>query len=286
MDCCLMQVANVKSDDGPKLAVITAAGAAIVDAEGAPRSVDELVRGGDDARQRAMRASAEANPIAVPELAGLCIPWPSKIICIGLNYHRHAVEVKMQPTETPFIFSKFDNALAAAGQAVRLPLGGQKYDYEGELGVVIGRRAVRVPESAALEYVWGYCNANDLSDRDLQVRTSQVMLGKTLDGFLPVGPGLVSADEVGDPQNLRIRTWLNSEIRQDSSTSDMIFSVAELVSYLSNYIPLEVGDFIATGTPEGVILGRESPVWMKPGDIVEVEVQGLGRLVTPLAIGQ
>jgi 2-keto-4-pentenoate hydratase/2-oxohepta-3-ene-1,7-dioic acid hydratase in catechol pathway len=140
-----------------------------------------------------------------------------------------------------------------------------------------------VSEEDALDYVWGYCNCNDLSARELQARTTQFTLGKALDGFLPVGPMLVSSDEVGDPQNLRIQTWLNGELRQDSNTADMVFSVAEVISYISRYIPLEPGDFIATGTPEGVILGRDPKVWMRPGDIVEVEIQGLGRLTTPLA---
>jgi 2-keto-4-pentenoate hydratase/2-oxohepta-3-ene-1,7-dioic acid hydratase in catechol pathway len=286
MGYCLMRVTSVKTDDGPRLAIVKANGTAVVDAPGAPNSVNDLVRGGDEARRQAERAVEDTHLMARPELAGLCIPWPNKIICIGLNYRRHAAEARMKVTETPMMFSKFHNTLAAAGEAVRLPLNAEKYDYEAELGVVIGRRAFRVSEATALDYVWGYCNANDLSARDLQMRTSQVMLGKTLDGFLPVGPALVSADEAGDPQNLTIRAWLNGEIRQDSNTSDMIFSVSELVSYLSNYIALEVGDFIATGTPEGVILGREPQIWMKPGDIVEVEVQGLGRLATHLVTGE
>jgi 2-keto-4-pentenoate hydratase/2-oxohepta-3-ene-1,7-dioic acid hydratase in catechol pathway len=150
---------------------------------------------------------------------------------------------------------------------------------------VMGRTGMHLPEAQALDYVWGYCNVNDLSARDLQFRTSQNLLGKTLNGFMPVGPELVSADEIGDPQNLRVRTWLNGELRQDSNTSDMIFSVRELVSYVSQYIPLEPGDIIATGTPEGVINGRDPQIWMKAGDVVEVEVDGLGRLITPLVAG-
>ena len=191
----------------------------------------------------------------------------------------------MKLTDTPTMFAKFSNTLSASGKPVPLPSTATQYDYEAELGVVIGRRAARVSEKHALDYVWGYCNANDLSARELQARTSQFLLGKTLDGFLPVGPELVSADEVGNPQDLTIRAWLNGELRQNSNTSDMVFSVSEIVSYISEYLPLEVGDFIATGTPEGVILGREPKVWMKAGDVVEIEVQGLGRLVTPLIAG-
>jgi 2-keto-4-pentenoate hydratase/2-oxohepta-3-ene-1,7-dioic acid hydratase in catechol pathway len=160
----------------------------------------------------------------------------------------------------------------------------RQYDYEVELGVVIGRRAAYVERDQALEYVLGYCTANDLSARDLQMRTSQWLLGKTLDGFCPVGPYIVTRDDVPDPQQLELKTWVNGELRQNSSTADMIFSVAEIVSYASQYMTLEPGDLIITGTPEGVILGMPEPrTWLKSGDEVTVEVQGLGRLVTPLA---
>ncbi len=151
------------------------------------------------------------------------------------------------------------------------------------MGVVIGQKASAVSVEEALEYVLGYCSANDLSARDLQMRTSQWLLGKTLDGFCPIGPYLVTRDEVPDPQQLELRTWVNGELRQNSSTADMIFSVAEIVSYASHHMTLDPGDVIITGTPEGVILGMPEPrAWLKPGDEVIVEVQGLGRLVTPL----
>jgi 2-keto-4-pentenoate hydratase/2-oxohepta-3-ene-1,7-dioic acid hydratase in catechol pathway len=279
-----MRITNVQTKRGSRLAVARPDGWAVVDAPGAPTSVDDLIQGGDEARGKAERAVASEQSSNGPVL-GLCIPWPGKIICIGLNSRRHAVEAGMQLTETPAIFGKFRNSLAASGTPVSLPTTAQQYDYEAELGVVIGQRAVKVSEHDALDYVWGYCNANDLSARELQARTSQVMLGKMLDGFLPVGPVLVSTDEVGDPQTLSIRAWLNGELRQASNTADMVFSVSQLVSYISQYVPLEVGDFIATGTPEGVILGRDPKVWMKAGDVVEVEVEGLGRLVTPLVTG-
>lgn len=209
---------------------------------------------------------------------GPCVPTPGKIICIGLNYRRHAEETHAQVPSTPILFSKFSNALAACGDEVPLPEVARQYDYEAELGVVIGRRACRVSEAVALDHVWGYCNCNDVSARDLQFRSSQWLLGKTLDRFLPVGPHLVSGDEVGDPQSLGIRCILNGEVRQDSSTSDMIFGVAELVTYISRHLVLEPGDLIATGTPQGVIQGRGDGRWMVPGDEVVVEVGNLGRL--------
>lgn len=151
-------------------------------------------------------------------------------------------------------------------------------DYEAELCVVIGKRARYVSEADALDHVLGYCNANDLSERALQFASSQWLLGKTLDKFLPIGPYLVTADEVNDPQSLPVRGWLNGELRQNSHTSDMIFSVAQCISYASQFFTLEPGDIISTGTPEGVILGMKDKVWMKPGDVYEVEIGPLGRL--------
>ncbi len=276
-----MRVANTSTDNGSRLAVEHAGSWRLISAPDAPASVDELVRGGDAARQRVAQLAPSGEPVA-EEALGLCIPSPQKILCIGLNYRRHAVEANMPLSPTPVIFAKFNNTLIASRQPVGLPTTGEAYDYEAELAVVIGRRAVNVSEESALDYVWGYCNCNDLTERELQNRTSQFILGKTLDGFLPVGPWLVTADEIGDPQQLPIRCWLNGELRQDSNTSDMVFSVREIISYISRYLPLEVGDIIATGTPGGVILGRDPKVWMKAGDVVDVEVGGLGRLTSPL----
>lgn len=277
-----MRVTNIETDSGPRLAIDNGRGLALIESDGVARTVDELVRGGDQALERLQRAAAQSQPVD-DAVAGVCVPLPGKIICVGLNYRRHALETGSAVPATPVIFGKFNNTLVASGLVVRLPSTAEQYDYEAELGVLIGRRAVSVSEERALDYVWGYCNCNDLSARDLQSRTSQFMLGKTLDGFLPVGPLLVSKDEVRDPQNLTIQSWLNGELRQNSNTADMVFSVSEIISYVSRYIPLEPGDFIATGTPEGVILGREPKVWMKDGDVVDVAVERLGRLTTPLA---
>ncbi|MFZ5826121.1 MAG: fumarylacetoacetate hydrolase family protein [Bacillota bacterium] len=210
------------------------------------------------------------------------VPAPSKLICIGLNYRKHALESKMAIPTSPVVFSKFANAIAGPGDEIPLPGCAQEYDYEAELVAVIGRRARNVSVAEALDYVLGYCNSNDLTARDLQFRTSQWLLGKSLDRFMPLGPYLVTADQMGDPQALQIRLWLNGELRQESSTADMIFSVAEVVSYLSQHMTLEPGDLISTGTPEGVIMGMAERVWLKPGDRVEVEVEGLGRLTNTM----
>ena len=209
---------------------------------------------------------------------GPCAANPGKIICVGLNYRRHAVESGMPIPTSPVLFPKYSNAIAAPGEPVALQTNAVEYDYEAELGVVIGRRVKHVSEQDALNYVLGYCNLNDLSARDLQFRTSQWLLGKTLDKFMPIGPYLVTPDEVGDPQALDIRCWVNGTLRQNSSTADMVFNVAYLVSYLSQYMTLEPGDVIATGTPEGVIFGMQEKQWLKPGDEVSIEIAGLGRL--------
>jgi 2-keto-4-pentenoate hydratase/2-oxohepta-3-ene-1,7-dioic acid hydratase in catechol pathway len=209
---------------------------------------------------------------------GPVVPAPGKIICIGLNYRRHAAETNSPVPETPVVFSKFQNTICGSGDSVALPTVATQYDYEVELGVVIGKLTRNVSTEEALDHVFGYCTANDISVRDLQMRTSQWLLGKTLDNFLPIGPYLVTADEVGEPQTLQIRCWVNGELRQDSHTGDMIFSVAEIISYISRYFALEPGDLIVTGTPEGVAMGREDKPWLKPGDEVEVEVERLGKL--------
>lgn len=216
---------------------------------------------------------------------GPCLPRPGKIICIGLNYRKHAQESRMEIPPVPILFSKFQNAVAAAGDPVPFPSNASKFDYEAELAVVIGRRARYVAKEQALGYVLGYCNANDLSERDLQGKTSQWLLGKSLDKFLPVGPYLLTADEAPDPQNWPVRCWLNGELRQNSNTADMIFPVAQLISFVSQYMTLDPGDLISTGTPEGVILGKPQPrTWMKAGDVVTVEVGPLGKLTNQMVV--
>ena len=212
---------------------------------------------------------------------GPCVPQPGKIICLGMNYQRHVAKPEPGQEPSPILFAKYNNSLAAAGEVIPLPPVAVEYDYEAEMAVVMGRRAQQVSEAEALAYVFGYCNANDLSARELQRRTSQWMLGKMLDKFLPLGPYLVTADEVPNPQDLSIRAWVNGELGQDATTADMIFSVAYLISYMSHYFTLEAGDVIATGTPDRV--PRPAKTWLKAGDRVEIEVQGLGRLTNRMA---
>ena len=216
---------------------------------------------------------------------GPCVPSPGKILCVGLNYLRHAEESGMAKPSTPVLFSKVSNSIAGPGEAIPLPNHAKEFDYEAELVVVIGKRAKNVSENAALDHVLGYCNGNDISERNLQMLTGQWLLGKTLDKFMPLGPYAVTADEAGDPNDMSVRLWFNGDLRQDSNTSDLIFSVPEVISYASRYMTLEPGDVISTGTPEGVILGMDEKVWMKPGDETIVEVGRLGRLFTRMTAG-
>ena len=198
--------------------------------------------------------------------------------CIGLNYSKHAAETGANPPSEPILFSKASSALSGPFDPVMLPKNSQKSDWEVELGVVIGQEASYVKESEALNYVSAYCTINDVSEREFQIeRGGQWIKGKSAPGFGPCGPVLVTADEVPDPQDLRLTMSLNGEVQQDSSTSDMIFSVAEIISYMSRFMTLRPGDLIATGTPEGVGMGQKPPRFLKAGDVMELEVQGLGR---------
>jgi 2-keto-4-pentenoate hydratase/2-oxohepta-3-ene-1,7-dioic acid hydratase in catechol pathway len=235
---------------------------------------------GDLAEVFAGRAPTRGRAVdeAALELAP-CVPHPGKIICVGLNYRMHALESNVPLPEKPIVFSKLNNALAASGQDIPLPGVSVQYDYEAELVVVIGRTARSVSERDAQNHVWGYCNGNDLSARDLQEQSSQWLLGKSLDAFAPIGPWLVSSEEAGEPAEMSIQCTVNGEVRQSSSVGDMVFTVAELVSFISRHITLEPGDLIFTGTPGGTADGRPDPPWLKAGDEVVVEVGPLGRLV-------
>lgn len=211
----------------------------------------------------------------------LPIAVPSKIICVGLNYRDHAAESGMAIPERPLIFSKWPNTLIGPGDAIVLPTLSDQVDYEAELGVVIGTRAAKVAVADALAHVKGYCCANDVSARDVQLGDGQWARGKSLDTFCPVGP-LVPASQVPDPQQLRIRAVLNGETMQDASTADMIFSVAEIVSFISQGITLEPGDLILTGTPPGVGFARKPPIFLRAGDEITVEIDGIGSLANPV----
>lgn len=282
---------GVRTDRG---VIDVAAAQAALGASGqaAPESVDEVIAGGEAALAALAdlvgRADAAEAVWLLDEASltlGPAVPNPGKIICVGLNYRKHAEESGAAIPESPVLFSKFSNTVAAPDEDVPLPGSATQYDYEVELGVIIGKPVKNVSEADALCTVFGYVTANDLSARDLQTRTSQWILGKTLDKFMPIGPYLVTADDVPDPQALQLRTWMNGELRQDSNTGDMIFTVGEIISYISKHFSLAPGDVIITGTPAGVILGLPEKNWLKAGDVVEVEVEGLGKLSNRMVAG-
>jgi 2-keto-4-pentenoate hydratase/2-oxohepta-3-ene-1,7-dioic acid hydratase in catechol pathway len=227
-----------------------------------------------------------AAPTAVVPLADIRllapVPRPGKLICIGLNYKDHAAESRMALPASPVTFSKYATSVTHPASPVVLPAASGQVDYEAELAVVIGRRAKHVCRERAYHYVLGYTNLNDVSARDLQFADKQWQRGKSCDTFAPMGPAIVTADEISDPHALRIRLRLNGAVMQDSSTAQLIFGVDHLIAFLSETVTLEPGDVIATGTPSGVGFARHPPVYLKPGDIMEVEVEGLGVLSNPV----
>ncbi len=232
---------------------------------------------------RSSRAPAgEATPLAEITLLPP-VPDPEKIIGIGLNYRAHAAEARLEPPASPTFFAKFRNALRPDGATVEVPASTAKLDYEAEVAFVVGTRARDVAESDALEHIAGYTLFNDLSARDLQFATPQWMPGKVLDGGAPCGPAIVTRDEAGAADAIGIALDLNGERMQESTTEDLVFSIPELLAYLSSLMTLEPGDLVATGTPAGVGGAREPSVWLKPGDEVVVSSPQLGRLTTRIA---
>jgi 2-keto-4-pentenoate hydratase/2-oxohepta-3-ene-1,7-dioic acid hydratase in catechol pathway len=215
-------------------------------------------------------------------VSALPIDRPSKIVCVGLNYRDHAEEQGTDLPSAPLLFAKWPNALIGPGEPILIPRVSKKVDYEAELGVVIGERVRSVSAENALDSVRGYICLNDVSARDLQFSDGQWTRGKSADTFCPVGPQLIAAADVPDPQALRIRCLLNGEVMQDSTTANMIFPVAEIIAYASATMTLERGDLIATGTPAGVGIFRDPPVLLKDGDEVTIEIEGLGALTNPV----
>lgn len=221
--------------------------------------------------------SREEIEIAAP------VPRPNKIICIGLNYRNHAEESGMPIPSSPIIFSKFSTCITGANQPIILPKESAQVDYEAELAFIVGRRAKYVKKEDAMNYVFGYTNFNDVSARDFQFADGQWQRGKSCDTFAPMGEFIATIDEIAEPHNLKIQFRLNGETLQNSTTQELIFRIPELIEFLSRSITLEPGDVVATGTPPGVGFARKPPVFMKDGDVAEVEIEGLGILSNPVA---
>jgi acylpyruvate hydrolase len=248
-----------------------------------PTEMKAFLEGGQSARSLAEAALASMDRTDAVELNSVVlsapIPRPGKIICVGLNYRDHAEESNMPIPDTPTIFSKYANSVVGPGESIIIPRVTDKVDYEGELAFVIGRRGRYIGEEDALNYVAGYMAFNDVSARDFQMRTSQWTIGKTFDTFAPMGPALVTADEIPDPHDLDLCVKIGDEVLQSSNTRNLIFSVPALIAYLSQVMTLEPGDVVATGTPSGVGFARNPPRFLRPGDVVEVEIEGIGTLV-------
>jgi 2-keto-4-pentenoate hydratase/2-oxohepta-3-ene-1,7-dioic acid hydratase in catechol pathway len=299
-EMALLSIAN--SDGTETLGVKT--GDSVIDVRKASQllslpaafTLEQLLQEGSTSQLKklvdAVQSSPQAKAAIIPEAGityGRLFTKPGKIICIGLNYKRHAAEVKMQEPRQPILFNKYNNSLAAANCTVSLPPKeiSYKFDYETELLIVMGKKAQNVSEADAPHYIAGYCTSNDFSARDLQLETpgTQWMIGKTLDNFAPIGPYFVTSDLVGNPHKLKLETCVNGEVRQDWSTDDFIFNCYQVVSFISKHWALEPGDIIFTGTPHGVILGmpKDKQVWLKAGDQIESRIEKLGTLKFKLA---
>jgi 2-keto-4-pentenoate hydratase/2-oxohepta-3-ene-1,7-dioic acid hydratase in catechol pathway len=241
---------------------------------------DSIVPMGPDLVSYLEDGGADEGEPLPRELSALTAPVPSpqKIVCVGLNYKDHAAELNVDIPEKPVLFPKWANSVVGPNDVIEVPEAAKKIDYEAELAVVIGRRARGVSVASALDYVGGYMCANDVSARDLQFEGPQWTRGKAIDTFLPTGPWLVTPDEVGDPQSLGIRTIIGGEALQDSSTSLMVFSVAELISFISETMTLVPGDIIATGTPAGVGFVREPSRYLADGEEVTIEIERIGSI--------
>jgi 2-keto-4-pentenoate hydratase/2-oxohepta-3-ene-1,7-dioic acid hydratase in catechol pathway len=260
-----------------------------------PLQIDDVIRGGDQGLSALVETALTSPPAATAFVDesriafGPCVTNPEKILMLGFNYRKHAIETGTPIPTTPVLFTKCNNALSGHNGVIRLPSQvARQFDYEVELVLVIGRTASNVKAKDALSYVFGYCTGNDFSARDLQYKDgarSQFLLGKTCDGFAPIGPYLVTADQIPDPQKLKLECRVNGERRQSGNTSDMIFSCAEIISYASRYMTLKPGDIFFTGTPEGVIRGmpKKKRVWLKAGDKISTSVERLGELRFDLA---
>lgn len=284
----LVTYARDSQDSQPRLGVERPDGRILPAGDlGAAGTIEDLLAGGEAALARLRDAVAAAGPdaptLAADEVRLLApVPRPGKLVAVGLNYHDHAAEGGRPAPDEPMLFAKFSTAVVGPGATVEWdPTLTASVDLEAELGVVIGRTARRVPPAEALSYVLGYTCVNDVSARDLQTRDGQFVRAKSLDTFGPMGPAIVTTDEIPDPQTLAIRSYLGERLIQDSNTGDMIFDVATVVAHCSRAFTLEPGDVIATGTPAGVLVFRDPPERLHDGDVMTIEIERIGRLTNP-----
>ena len=272
-----MKLYNILVDNQIHLAAESGRGIIDLTAAGYAGDMDELIRGGCRCEIEKLLKDESLPTVKEPVYANI-MNKIGKLVCVGLNYKAHAEGIEMKLPEYPILFSKFDNALAPAGASVVLPPWENSYDYEAELVIVMGKDCWNVGEDEAMDYVFGYSCGNDFSLRDAQMRSGQWLIGKTMPGFGPCGPCIVTADEYDPNEGKAVRSYVNGQLRQNGTTADMIFNCAKIISYASRYIKLCPGDMIFTGTPSGVALEEKEKHWLKPGDVVDVEIEGIGVL--------
>ena len=286
-----MRLVTVQTDRGPRACVQNAQGQ-YVDLQAGDPSLPSSVRawlalGAEGARKAAaVRDAARPAVVYQPGQVTLLapVPDPRKVICLGLNYRDHAIETGAEIPTEPVLFNKFPTTIIGPGATIEKPAVSEQVDYEAELVVVIGQGGKHIPREQAMAHVGGYTVGHDVSARDWQIGKpgKQWLAGKTFDTFAPIGPALVTPDEVPDPHNLGIRLRLNGKTMQDSTTAQLIFRIDEVIAYISQIITLEPGDVMFTGTPPGVGMALKPPVWLQKGDVVEVEIDGLGVLRNPV----
>lgn len=239
----------------------------------------DLIAAAASAERAGHEAIAKGKGVPVASIRLLApIENPPRLFCIGLNYASHAAESQMKVQNVPTVFMKLPEAITGPSDAVVLPANSTQPDYEAELGVVIGRPGYRIAEADAMQHVFGYTIVNDVSARDVQLATTQWTLGKSFPSFAPLGPAIVSADEIADPHALAIGLTLDGETLQSANTRDLIFRIPKLIEYISSCTPLKTGDIISTGTPEGVGLGRTPQRWLRPGELMVTTIEGIGEL--------
>jgi 2-keto-4-pentenoate hydratase/2-oxohepta-3-ene-1,7-dioic acid hydratase in catechol pathway len=255
------------------------------EAVGLPGDMRQLLDGWDEALGAAAAAPSRGGRRFALEAVQLLapVPAPPKVLGIGMNYRAHVAEMGREPPPHQYWFNKQRTCVVGPGAPIVMPLVSEQVDYEGELGVIIGRRSKGVPAARWLDAVAGFTVVNDVSVRDWQAHSPTFTMGKSFDSHCPCGPFLVTPDEVVDAGALSLRTWVNGELRQEASTSDLIFGCPEMIEYLTTVFPLEPGDVLATGTPSGVGMGFDPPRWLRPGDTVRIEIEGLGVLENPVA---
>jgi 2-keto-4-pentenoate hydratase/2-oxohepta-3-ene-1,7-dioic acid hydratase in catechol pathway len=287
----IVRFKKLSGDTSSRIGVLSADGQQILDvsaiaaAQGKHSTAEDLSWWDMDSELGKLLASANTGETVPASAAKLLAPIarPGKVLCIGLNYRDHAAESGMDVPTSPILFSKFGTSIVGPGDNVVIPTGCVQPDYEAEMAVVIGRHAKHVSKEDAYNYVAGYCCLNDVSARDFQFADKQWVRGKACDTFAPIGPFVATKELIPNPHKLAIKFRLNGETLQNSTTEQLVFGVPELISFLSQSMTLEPGDIIATGTPPGVGFARKPPVYIKPGDRMEVEVEGLGVLFNPVA---